>query len=104
MSGVFHSVPTTAPGVPFVPKPPSPSFHAASSKSGFSQPSAGFVGRVAPRLRGLLARSATSSRYSGGGPNSALCHFAVSADVELDHLAVVGHRPLTSISTSVVCV
>ena len=41
MSGVFHSVRTIAPGVPFVPKPPWPVFHVESSNSGFSQPSAG---------------------------------------------------------------
>src|SRR6184192_2336666 len=35
MSGVFQTVPTTAPGVPRVPKPPGPSFHALVSKPGF---------------------------------------------------------------------
>ena len=41
MSGVFHSVRTTAPGVPWVPNPPGPSFHAEASNSGLNQSSAG---------------------------------------------------------------
>ena len=41
MSPVFHSVRTTAPGVPLVPNPPGPFFHAESSNSGLNQPAAG---------------------------------------------------------------
>ena len=37
MSDVFHSVRTTAPGVPWVPKPPGPSFQAEASNSGLNQ-------------------------------------------------------------------
>ena len=53
MSSVFHSVRTTAPGVPLVPKPPGPSFQPESSKSGLNQSSAGFSNvyrQVSPRL------------------------------------------------------
>ena len=42
MFDVFHSVRTMAPGVSWVPNPPGPSFQAASGKSGWNQPSAGF--------------------------------------------------------------
>ena len=42
MSAVFHSVPTTARGVPTVPKPPGPVFQAEASKSGLNQLSTGF--------------------------------------------------------------
>jgi hypothetical protein len=41
MSGVFHTVRTTLPGVLRVPKPPGPLVQVVSSKSGADQPSAG---------------------------------------------------------------
>src|SRR3974390_3030024 len=37
ISAVFHSVRTTAPGVPLVPKPPGPCFHEEASKSVLNQ-------------------------------------------------------------------
>ena len=42
ISGVFHSVRTTAPGVPRVPKPALPCFHSPASKFGLNQSSGGF--------------------------------------------------------------
>ena len=52
MSAVFQVVPTTAPGVPLVPKPPGPCFQRLSSKLGLLQSAAGFsnVNRQVDRL------------------------------------------------------
>ncbi len=48
MSGVSQVVPTTAPGVPLVPKPPGPCFHCLSSKPGRAQSSWRLRERVVP--------------------------------------------------------
>ncbi len=93
MSLLRHSVPTTAPGVPLVPKPPGPSFQDASSKPACSQPSARLVGRVPPGLRLLLAgRHDDFGDHDRRRQEQRRVQLGHVLDVELDHFAVIGHQ------------
>ena len=84
---------TTAPGVSFVPKPPGPASQPPSSKSGFSQPSAG-AWSCSATIAALSWLVATTGRVANSAAASynCLCSAATRVDVELDHRAVVGHQ------------
>src|SRR6187549_3696960 len=70
MSGVFHVVPTIAPGVLAVPKPPRPVAHALSSNACAIQSLAG--ADVAYRQSSVALRAlGTMVTIAGGGVNSA---------------------------------
>src|SRR5205823_12606374 len=70
MSAVFHSVRTTAPGVPLVPKPPGPSFQEEVLNSGLYHPSAGAA--VVKRQRtGSISEVGTMTDTFGGSGNGA---------------------------------
>ena len=68
MSAVFHWVRTTAPGVPFVPNPPGPSFQDESSNPGLTQSSAG-LSSVKRQLTPSCCEVGTTSLITGGGGN-----------------------------------
>src|SRR6185295_13300037 len=67
MSGVFHFVPMTAPGVPSVPKPLLPSFHAESSKPAFTHSSVGLVVVYRHVVGALSAAGITVEIFGSGG-------------------------------------
>ena len=72
MSGVFHSVRTTAPGVPLVPKPPGPRFQDESSKSGWNQSSRRLLETCSARSGPVSREVGTTSRVLGIDEKSAL--------------------------------
>src|SRR6476659_4299289 len=65
MSGVFHSVRTTEPGVSGVPNPPGPLFHEASLKTGVIQSSAGFS-KMNRQVTAFFSEVGTTSVILGG--------------------------------------
>src|SRR6266481_5019121 len=95
MSAEFQLVPTTAPGVPVVPKPPGPVFQSVSSKPGFSQPSAGLLAtyfHVAACFCDVGTTSITSGGVGSGAQSAALARARLVRLVRIDEGAAGGRH------------